>query len=75
MDENPISIRTGGGRINDQRCKRADCVFPQPTIRFDLGGRRVVAAWSWPDVQVLNVPNGVRVTVMPALMLVPISCN
>ena len=75
MDEKSISIRIGGIRINDQRCKRAKCVFPQPTIRFDLRGPRLVAVWSWPDVQVLNVPNGVRVKLVPALMLVPISCN
>ncbi len=75
MDEKSISIRTGKIRINDQRCKRTDCLFPQPTIRFDLHGRRVVASWSWPDVQVVNGANGVRVTLVPALMLVPISCN
>lgn len=75
MDETSISIRTAGVRVNDQRCKRPDCVFPQPTIRFDLHGRPLVAAWSWTDVQVVTLPTGLRIRVVPALMLVAISCN
>lgn len=75
MDDKLISIRTGRVRVNDQRCKRAACVFPQPTLRFDVDNRRTVTAWSWPGVQVVNVPNGVRVKLVPTMLLVPMSCN
>lgn len=75
VDDKLISIRTGPGRVQDQRCKRPDCVFPQPTLRFDLESGRVIAAWSWPGVRVIDVANGVRVTLVPTMLLVPISCN
>jgi hypothetical protein len=77
MDHNRIAIRTGvthiGGR--DQRCKRAACIYPSPTIRFDLEGRHIVAAWSWVGIRMITVPNGIRVAVVPTMLLVPISSN
>jgi hypothetical protein len=75
VNDKPISIRYGGSRLGDQRCKRIDCIFPQPTVRFDLEGRRIVAAWSWLGVRVVNASNGVRVKVVPTLLLVPLSCS
>jgi hypothetical protein len=66
------SVRAGRG---DRQCKRSACVYPQPTICLDLDGRRITAAWSWLDVQVLTIPTGVRVQIVPALLLVPISRN
>lgn len=77
MDDNLIAVRTGvthpGGC--DRRCKRASCIFPAPTLQLDLEGRRIVAVWGWPDVRVIDVPNGVRIKIVPTLLLVPISCN
>jgi len=75
MGKRRISIRTGASRRTDQRCKRANCVFPDPTIRFDLEGHRVVAVWSWVGVGVLSVPNGVKIEVVPTMRLVPLSYN
>lgn len=77
MDDKLISIKTGAGNVerSDRRCKWRESVFPGPTVRFDLDGRRVVAVWSWLGVEVLGVPNGVKIKVMPALRLVPISYN
>jgi hypothetical protein len=77
VDNRLISIKSGAGRAGrgDQRCKRADCVFPRPTVRFDLEGHRVVAAWSWLGVAVVDVPKGVQIKVLPTLLLVPLSDN
>jgi hypothetical protein len=77
LDNNLIAIHTGATHITgrDQRCKRTDCIFPAPTIRFDLEGRRIVALWSWVGVRMIDVPNGIRLTVLPTLLLVPISYN
>ena len=75
MEKRRISIRTGASRRTDQRCKRANCVFPDPAIRFDLEGHRAVAVWSWVGVGVLSVANGVKIEVMPTMRLVPLSYN
>lgn len=77
MDDKLISIQTGVGNVGrgDRRSRRSNCIFPSPTIRFDVQDRRVVAAWSWFGVAVLNVGTGVRIKVMPSLLLVPLSCN
>lgn len=69
-----ISIKNGGIRA-EQRCTRADCIFPRPTIRFDFEGGRIMAAWSWVGVEAVHVPNGLRINVVPTLLLVRISCN
>jgi hypothetical protein len=77
VDYQRILVRNGRhpSGPGDQRCKRAACVYPRPVVRFDLEGGRIVATWNWFDVAVVVVPSGVRVTVQPALLLVPISCN
>lgn len=78
VDGNFIVIRTGTTHIagsGDRQCKRADCIFPSPTIRFDLDGRRGVALWIWVGVQMTTIPNGVRMMVLPTLRIVPISFN
>jgi hypothetical protein len=60
----------------DRRCKRTKCLFPDPTVRFDLTGSRMVAVWSWFGVEMVDAPNGgMRVSVPPVLLLVPISRN
>jgi|HubBroStandDraft_4_1064222.scaffolds.fasta_scaffold00026_60 hypothetical protein len=77
MENRLISIRTGAGAIGrgDRRCKRGDCVFPRPLIRFDLEGHRVVAVWSWLGVGIADVPNGIKINVMPTMLLIPMSYN
>jgi hypothetical protein len=77
VDDKLISIKTGVGGAGhcDRRPKRPNCIFPRPTVRFDLEGRRVVAVWSWLGVGVVDVPNGVKIKVMPTMRLVPISYN
>jgi hypothetical protein len=77
MSYKRISIKHGGVPADggDCRCKRAASIYPSPLITFDLNGRRINIAWSWIDVQVVDVPNGVRVEVVPALLLVPIARN
>lgn len=77
MDDKLISIRNGAVPIghHDRRCRRTDCIFPKPTVRFDLEGGRIVAAWSWVGVRVVTVTNGVKIRVLPSLLLVTISCN
>jgi hypothetical protein len=69
-----VSIKNGGIRA-EQRCKRADCIFPRPAICFDFEEGRIVASWRWLCVQLDNVPNGVRINIRPTLLLVRISCN
>lgn len=77
MNNNRISIRNGAREPGhrDRRCKRADCVFPTPTVRFDLDGRRVVAVWSWTGVGVAHDADRVKINVMPTMLFVPISYN
>jgi hypothetical protein len=77
VSNNFISIKNGAGKMerSDRRCKRKDCIFPSPTVRFDFDGHRVVALWSWTGVGVLDAPNGVKIKVVPTLRLVPISYN
>lgn len=59
----------------DRRCKRADCIFPQPTIRFDLDGHRVVAVWSWLGVGVVRSSDRLKISVMPTMLLIAIAYN
>jgi hypothetical protein len=77
VNNNRISIRNGVGKVThgDRRCKRAECIFPRPTIRFDLEGRRLVAVWSWLGVGVANDGNRVKINVMPTMLIVPVSYN
>jgi hypothetical protein len=77
MEKRLISIRSGAGRTGhgDRRCKRADCIFPQPIIRFDLDGHRVVAVWSWLAVGAVRSSNRLKINVMPTMLLVPMAYN
>jgi hypothetical protein len=78
MDSKLISIKNGAREPSrgDRRCKRTKCLFPDPTVRFDLTGPRMVAVWSWFGVEMVDAPNGgMRVSVLPVLLLVPISRN
>ena len=75
MNNNFISIKNGAGGTGDRRCKRTDCVFPKPTVRFDLDGPRVVAVWSWTGVGIASDPKRVTINVMPTMRLVPMSYN
>jgi hypothetical protein len=75
MEKRRISIRTGAGGRSDQRCTRANCVFPDPAISFGPEGHRVVAIWSWLGVEVLDVPNAVKIKLVSALRFVPLSYN
>jgi hypothetical protein len=59
----------------DRRCKRADCIFPQPTIRFDLDGHRVVAVWSWMGVGVVRSSSRLKINIVPTMLLVPMAYN
>lgn len=71
-----ISIRSGAAVSHgDRRCKRVDCIFPNPTVRFDREGHRLVAVWSWTGVGVANDGSRVKITVVPTLRLVPLSHN
>jgi hypothetical protein len=74
VDYKVVSIRNGGIRA-EQRCKRPDCIFPRPTIRFDLDGGRIVATWNWVGVQAIQIPTGLRINLQMMLLLVPMSCN
>jgi hypothetical protein len=77
VNNNRISIRNGARIVGhgDRRCKRADCVFPKPTVRFDLEGRRLVAVWNWTGVGVAHDANRVKINVMPTMLFVPVSYN
>jgi hypothetical protein len=77
VNNNFVSIKNGNGHIQrgDRRCRRADCIFPQPTIRFDLEGHRAVAVWSWLGVGVVNDGNRAKISVMPTMLLVCVSYN
>jgi hypothetical protein len=77
VDNKFISVKNGGGNIrhSDRRCRRPDCIFPKPTIRFDLEGHRAVAAWNWLGVGVVNDANRVKISVMPTMLLVSVSYN
>lgn len=69
-----VSIKNGGIRP-EERCKQPNCIFPWPTIRFDLDGVQIVAAWSWVGVEVVHIPHSARITIQPRLLIVRISCN
>lgn len=77
MENNRISIRNGAGKIGygDRRCRRANCVFPNPMVQFDFGGRRLVAVWNWLGVGVASDTNRVKITMMPTMLLVAVSYN
>jgi hypothetical protein len=74
VDYKLISIKNGGIRA-EQRCKRADCIFPRPTVRFDFEEGRIVAAWTWVGVQAVHITSGLQINIQPTLLLVRISCN
>jgi len=44
-------------------------------VSYDLEDRRIVAAWTWIDIQAVNVPTGLRLKIQPALLLFSISYN
>ena len=74
VDYKVVSIRNGGIRA-EQRCKRPDCIFPRPTVRFDFDSGRIVATWNGIGVQAVHIPTGLRINLRTMLLLVPISCN
>jgi hypothetical protein len=75
VDYKLVSIKNGGIRA-EQRCKRPDCIFPNPIIHFDFDEGRIVAAWGWVGVQTARLPNGgLRVNIRPTLLFVRIGCN
>src|ERR1700733_4876227 len=74
VNNSRISVRSGAGNNGDRRCPRANCVFPNPTVRFDLD-RRVVAVWSWFGVGVAGDANRVKINIVPTMLLVPVSYN
>lgn len=77
MDKKFISIRNAAAHPErgDRRCKRSACIFPVPIVQFDLEGRHIVAVWSWVGVRTITVANGVRIRVMPSMLLVAFSCS
>jgi hypothetical protein len=74
VDFKLLSIKNGGIRP-EERCKRVDCIFPRPTVRFDFDDGRIVAVWRWVGVEAVHMPNGIRISIQPRLLLVRISCN
>jgi hypothetical protein len=74
VDYKVIAIKNGGIRP-EQRCTRTDCIFPQPIVRFDIEGSRILATWGWIGIDVDGTPNRVRITVRPNLLIVRTSCN
>jgi hypothetical protein len=74
VDFRLVSIKNGGIRP-EERCKRVDCIFPRPTVRFDFDDGRILAAWSWVGVETVLIPTGIRISIQPRLLLVRLSCN
>jgi hypothetical protein len=73
VDDKRGSIKHG--EVRDHRGhKRADQIT-QLLVGFDFEESRIVAAWGWLDVQMIDVPNGVRINARPALLLFRISYN
>jgi hypothetical protein len=58
-----------------QRCKRADCISPPPTIRFHVDGGRIAVAWSWVGIDLYHTPNRLRIGIQLRLLLIRMSCN
>ncbi len=76
MDPNRISVHKPAMRPSpERRPKRTACIFPSPTIRFDLSHRTIVAVWSWVDVECVDVPNGIKIMVGPSMLLVSLATN
>ncbi len=76
VDHKLIWITYGEVRAapQERRCKRADRIT-QALICFDSEERRIVATLGWLDIQMVNVPNGVRINAQPTLLRFPISYN
>jgi hypothetical protein len=74
VDYKLISIKYGEVRAapREQRCKRTDRIT-QALICFDSEERRIVATWGWLDIKMVNVPNGLRIKVVPTLLRFAIS--
>jgi len=58
----------------ERRCKRPDRIT-QVLICFDSEERGTVATWGWIDIQMVDVPNGVRINARPTLLRFPLSHN
>jgi hypothetical protein len=76
VDYKLISIKYGevGAAPREQRCKRPDGIT-QALICFDSEERGILATWGWVDIQMVDVPNGVRINAQPTLLRFPISYN
>jgi hypothetical protein len=70
-----ITIKFGEVRPppRERRCKRTDRT--QALICFDSEESRIVATLGWLDIQMVDVPNGVRINAQPTLLRFPISYN
>jgi hypothetical protein len=76
VDQKLIWIRYGEvpAAPPERRCKRTDRIT-QALICFDFEERGIVATWGWIDIQMVDVPNGVRINAQPTLLRFPISYN
>lgn len=74
MDDKLSSRKHRAVRVKRDQRKRHGRIT-QALVSFDFEERRVVAAWGWLDIQVVDVPNGLRINVRPTLLLFSISYN